>query len=178
MTCIEKLNNAIDSAISKRSAENNDITAMTLLGNSFALCECVESFREIKILENDILSFDEIKENKNDIKDLLSSRNIIIAESLLEMLNTPDSDNCKPKSNKYLIPVEWSVCSNIFVEADSLEEALKIAQEHLDDIPCTSDNEYIDGSYKIQSEDIEVLAEMQAYQPISDLTLDRNGKIK
>ena len=37
--------------------------------------------------------------------------------------------NYKSENGRYLIPVSWSMYSTIIVEADNLEEAVKIAKE-------------------------------------------------
>lgn len=52
---------------------------------------------------------------------------------------------------KYTIAVEWSNCAEIEVEADSLEEALKMADE--EGVGMTTQNkEYIDGSFQVNEE--------------------------
>lgn len=76
--------------------------------------------------------------------------------------------------NTFLIPVSWSVYSTIRVEADNLQEALLLAKEHIDDLPITSDCEYIDGSYAINEENLE---EAQSYSDISSYVLHKDGKI-
>lgn len=53
------------------------------------------------------------------------------------------------------IPVCWSVCSTIEVEADSLAEAMHIAADPEGKIPLPDDPHYIDGSWELSSEDID-----------------------
>lgn len=55
----------------------------------------------------------------------------------------------------FLIPVGWEVYSTIRVTANSLEEALEYAKEHIDDIPL-GEGEYIDGTYMIDDADLEL----------------------
>jgi len=51
----------------------------------------------------------------------------------------------------FTIAVEWSNCAEIEVKADSLEEALKIADE--EGVSMTTQNkEYIDGSFQVNEE--------------------------
>ena len=57
----------------------------------------------------------------------------------------------------YKIPVTWEVYSHIEVEADSLEEAIKIFddKENSDeDYGLPTDPEYVDGSFKREDEEI------------------------
>lgn len=54
---------------------------------------------------------------------------------------------------KYKIPVEWSMCGMVEIEASSLEEAINIFDETIDDIPLPTDPDYIDDSFKRCSQD-------------------------
>lgn len=54
----------------------------------------------------------------------------------------------------FKIPVEWSVYATVEIEADTLEEAVKIFDKTEDEIPLPTDNDYIDGSFKRCSEGI------------------------
>lgn len=53
----------------------------------------------------------------------------------------------------YRIPVEWSVSDIVEVEAESLELAVKYVEDNIDDIPLGANEEYIDGSYRINGSD-------------------------
>ncbi len=78
----------------------------------------------------------------------------------------------------YLIPVEWSVYSTINVEADNLEEAIEKAKAAIDDLPISTDCEYIDGSYKINADDDDELIFAQScYRHISDVRIRKDGSI-
>jgi len=60
---------------------------------------------------------------------------------------------CEEENEKeiFTIAVEWSNCAEIEVKADSLEEALKIADE--EGVSMTTQNkEYIDGSFQVNEE--------------------------
>ena len=48
--------------------------------------------------------------------------------------------------NTYRISCEWAVCGTMYVEADSIEEAIQKAE---DDYPLPTDPEYIDGSFNV-----------------------------
>lgn len=54
---------------------------------------------------------------------------------------------------KYKIPVEWSMCGMVEIEASSLDEAINIFDETIDDIPLPTDPDYIDDSFKRCSQD-------------------------
>lgn len=54
---------------------------------------------------------------------------------------------------KFRVPVEWSVYDFVEVESDNFEEAIKYVIDNRDIIPLGTEPEYIDGSYKISSED-------------------------
>lgn len=54
---------------------------------------------------------------------------------------------------KFRVPVEWSVYDFVEVESDNFEEAIKYVIDNRDIIPLGTEPEYIDGSYKINSED-------------------------
>ena len=85
----------------------------------------------------------------------------------------------KSKSGRYLIPVSWSMYSTIIVEADNLEEAVKIAKEKADDLPlCRPDcSEYVDGSYNIDIDDDEDAINAQDYKTIGNVEITKNGEI-
>lgn len=71
----------------------------------------------------------------------------------------------------YLIPVSWEVYSTIRIKADNLEDARQKAIEHIDDIPCGTNTEYIDGTYEIQNENL-IMA--QGFYDMSDKVLEFN----
>lgn len=103
---------------------------------------------------------------------------------------TETKENQLPENKpvkKYIIPVEWSVYSTITVAASSAEEALKLAMNKLDEIPCDDANsEYIDGSYcistfdgKTPTEDKQLIDIMEhdSYMEIGTHGIDENGMI-
>lgn len=53
---------------------------------------------------------------------------------------------------KYMIPVTFEMCGMIAIEADSAEEAIELAEEHMDELPIPEYKEYVDGSYDITKE--------------------------
>ena len=53
------------------------------------------------------------------------------------------------------IPVTWEVYGIVEIEAESLDEAIKIFDETEDEISLPLDSEYIDGSFK--REDYEII---------------------
>lgn len=55
----------------------------------------------------------------------------------------------------YKIPVSWIVSSTVEVDANSLEDALKLAEEA--DLPPQSGWEYVDASWEVDRETSEYL---------------------
>lgn len=51
-------------------------------------------------------------------------------------------------SKTFKIPVEWSVYATVEIEAETLEEAIKIFDKTEDEIPLPTDTDYIDGSFQ------------------------------
>ena len=47
----------------------------------------------------------------------------------------------------YEIPCTWEVYGTIEIEADSLEEAIELAER--DDAPMPDDSDYVDGSFQV-----------------------------
>lgn len=48
----------------------------------------------------------------------------------------------------FKIPVEWTVYDTVEIEAESLEEAIKIFDETIDDIPLPTKPEYLNGTFQ------------------------------
>lgn len=59
------------------------------------------------------------------------------------------------------IPVTWEVYATIEVEADTIEDAMEIARGESGEIPCPTDHDYVDGSWRLTTEDVD---EMKIYQ--------------
>lgn len=55
------------------------------------------------------------------------------------------------------IPVTWSVCSTIAVEADTLEKAMEIAEDKDGEIPCPVFPDYVDRSWELCHNDVEFI---------------------
>ena len=65
---------------------------------------------------------------------------------------------------EYIVSVSYIKSGYISVKADSAEEAIKIANEHIDECPLCMDETYVDASYEIVSEPYIVEAETQLYE--------------
>ena len=50
------------------------------------------------------------------------------------------------------VVVKCVIYGTISVEAENLEEAIKFAEDNIDELPFPDESEYIDGSYKIDKE--------------------------
>lgn len=73
-------------------------------------------------------------------------------------------ENYKSDNGEYIIPVDWSVFSNVIVTGvNNLEEALTVVKEHLADIPLAVSTTFMDDSYKISAESEEELIDAQGY---------------
>lgn len=60
----------------------------------------------------------------------------------------------KKEKKRFKIACDWAECGEMYIEANSLEEAIKIAED--DDNPLP-DGEYIDGSFQVNKEVTELL---------------------
>ena len=58
---------------------------------------------------------------------------------------------------KWKIPVTWEVCSTVDIEAETLEEAMRIACDEDGEIPLPTDPDYVDGSWRLSSDDEEYI---------------------
>lgn len=68
--------------------------------------------------------------------------NIIIA------IDIEETESSEKNKQSFTIPVEWSVYSTVEIEAKTLEEAVKIFDETIDEISLPTDPDYIDGSFQ------------------------------
>ena len=55
------------------------------------------------------------------------------------------------------IPVTWEVYGTVWVEADTLEEAIDIAKDDDGVIPLPDNSDYVDGSWRVTDENVEVV---------------------
>ena len=53
---------------------------------------------------------------------------------------------------EFLIPVTVEMAGMVAIQAETAEEAIKIAEDHIDELPIPSVKEYIDGSYEIETD--------------------------
>lgn len=65
---------------------------------------------------------------------------------------------------EYMISVSYIKAGYISVKAESAEEAIRIANEYIDECPRCSDETYVDGSYEIVSEPYIVETDTQMYE--------------
>lgn len=56
----------------------------------------------------------------------------------------------------FILPVEWTVTSTVAVEADTIEEAIDLYEQHEKDIPCDPTGDYLDESYKLSYDRCEI----------------------
>ena len=62
------------------------------------------------------------------------------------------------------VVVKCVIYGTISVEAENLEEAIKFAEDNIDELPLPYELEYIDGSYKIDKESTILFNEYSNYQ--------------
>lgn len=72
----------------------------------------------------------------------------------------------------WIIPVEWSVYSDVQVKADTLEEAIKKFNEKIDDIPLPTEWDYMCDSFRCSDLSIEYLERAQDFKPIGDVVIE------
>ena len=50
---------------------------------------------------------------------------------------------------KWKIPVTWEVCGYVYVDADTLIEAMETARDDEGVIPLPTESDYVDGSWRL-----------------------------
>ena len=55
------------------------------------------------------------------------------------------------------IPVTWEVYGRIVIEANTLEEAMEKARDDEGVIPLPDENDYVDGSWRVTEEEVEIV---------------------
>lgn len=88
-----------------------------------------------------------------------------------------DLENYKSADGTYIIPVEWSVYATVKVEADNLLDALNKFNEVMDDLPLSTENEYVEGSYRCSHKIPEELICAQDYCHIGTVSICKDGSI-
>ena len=58
-------------------------------------------------------------------------------------------------TKKYEISVDWQVCAYAVVEAESVQDAINKVNEP--DFPLPTDTEYIEGSFQVNQEMVEMM---------------------
>ena len=83
-------------------------------------------------------------------------------ESLLDIvLYFEEGKHCKRKFWK--IPVTWQLCGTVEVEANTIEEAIEEfyrIENSGEEFSLPADNEYVDGSFQLSTDDIDELKEL------------------
>lgn len=54
---------------------------------------------------------------------------------------------------KWKIPVTWEVCGYVYVDADTLVEAMETARDDEGVIPLPTESDYVDGSWRLSETD-------------------------
>ena len=55
------------------------------------------------------------------------------------------------------IPVTWEVYGRVVIEANTLEEAMEKARDDEGVIPLPDENDYVDGSWRVTEEAVEIV---------------------
>lgn len=71
------------------------------------------------------------------------------------MLKESKKENQEKETKMWRIPVTFEMCGCVFVEAPSLAEAMQIVKKDEDDILLPIEQEYVDGSFGLTSDDEE-----------------------
>lgn len=61
---------------------------------------------------------------------------------------------------KWKIPVTWEVCGYVYVDADTLVEAMETARDDEGVIPLPNESDYVDGSWRLSETDENFVREM------------------
>lgn len=61
---------------------------------------------------------------------------------------------------KWKIPVTWEVCGYVYVDADTLVEAMETARDDEGIIPLPTESDYVDGSWRLSETDENFVREM------------------
>lgn len=61
---------------------------------------------------------------------------------------------------KWKIPVTWEVCGYVYVDADTLVEAMETARDDEGIIPLPTESDYVDGSWRLTETDENFVREM------------------
>lgn len=59
------------------------------------------------------------------------------------------------------VPVTWEVFGVVEVEAETVEKAMEIARDDEGIIPLPTDNDYIDGSWKLADDSVEYVSDFK-----------------
>ena len=57
----------------------------------------------------------------------------------------------------FKLPVTWEVCGFVNVTAETLEEAIEDFKENSDEYGLPNDPEYVDGSFKLSTNESEII---------------------
>lgn len=96
------------------------------------------------------VSFAEFYMNEFKDEDVMKE---VLSNEDFEFWETLSKENIK--INTYKIPVTWEVYATVEIEATSLEEAVAIFKETEAEIPLPTDNDYVDDSFHMTTEDID-----------------------
>lgn len=61
---------------------------------------------------------------------------------------------------KWKIPVTWEVCGYVYVDADTLVEAMETARDDEGVIPLPTESDFVDGSWRLSETDENFVREM------------------
>ena len=61
---------------------------------------------------------------------------------------------------KWKIPVTWEVCGYVYVDADTLVEAMETARDDEGVIPLPTESDSVDGSWRLSETDENFVREM------------------
>ena len=61
---------------------------------------------------------------------------------------------------KWKIPVTWEVCGYVYVDADTLVEAMETARDDEGVFPLPTESDYVDGSWRLSETDENFVREM------------------
>lgn len=63
----------------------------------------------------------------------------------------------KGKGDYMKVAVTWEMSGYVDIKADSMEDAMEKFKKENDDIDLPTDGEYVDGSFQLSSDDVEIM---------------------
>lgn len=84
----------------------------------------------------------------------------LTCKDIAEDVELPIYEREKPSGKKQKVAVTYEVCGYVEVEGETMQEAMENFKKNIDFIALPTDVEYVDGSFRLSSDDVEEMEEM------------------